>query len=206
MNFISETDFLSKLAAFGLEPDQEGRELRYRDGSATLGFDFTNLDVPMTEESLYESPGAGEHGVEGAMARVIFTLAEQLGKFPVYLFAADDEWGGGEERAPLAAAGRLSKEESAAFAGAVAGGHKMDVGVIGPGEGDKAALLVVPQTTLFQGVCHAVAEGGVFWATLSPDEEVSFNTRDQAVYDAARAALLAMGPLPFEVVWVEDFL
>ncbi|MBI4827598.1 MAG: hypothetical protein HY804_02100 [Nitrospinae bacterium] len=206
MRFIYEDDFRNKLAAFGMEPDGEGRELRYRDGSATLGFDFTNLAVPTADDSLYESSGAGERGVEQAMARVIFKLVEGLNRFPVYVFASDDEWGGGEELAPFVATGRLSKREAAAMAGVVEGKHRMDVGVIGPGEGETAAALIVPQTTLFQGTCHVVAEGGAYWVTFSPDEEVSFNTRGQAVYDAARAALLAMGPLPFEVVWVEDFL
>lgn len=201
MRFIDEKTFLDKMKSAGVVPCGTGGAICYEDIDKTLGFDFTNLTPPDTLTSMFEA--AADRSVEYAMAGVMFRILEGLGVFPLYLYAADNEWAG-EELDPLVRRGLITSEERELLEKITEEGHGMDVVVVEPGEAAAAVRLVAPQLTALGTTCFAVDEKGKTLTSFSQDDEVSFYTIDKGMHEKALAMARRLENVPFEVVTVED--
>lgn len=199
MRFLDEKTFLETLRRAGIVPCLEGRGLCYEDDESVLGFDFTNLSIPDTSVSPFEAQGAGERSVEYAMIGTMLRILDELGLFPLRLYAVDEEWAG-EDVASLAEKGLITAEEAAVLGRVMEEGRGMDVIVVEREEAADAVRLIAPQVTALGTVCAATDESGRALALFSQDDEVSFNTTDRGVYDKAVKMLSTLKNLPFEVI------
>jgi len=203
LKFIKEAAFYEIITAAGIGISAQTGALSYTDNDHVVGFDMTNLTVPDTAISPFEPRGEGDRSVEYAMVSALFKVIERLGRFPVYLFAADDEWAD-DEIDQLAARGFINKEETRVLAGLMAEGHGMDVAVVEKEGIADAVRLIAPQITTLSTTCHAMDGAGKFLATFSQDDEVSFDTTDPEIYAAAKETLTGVKNLPFEIIWGDE--
>jgi hypothetical protein len=205
MKFVKEKEFLDQISQLGIGKTPNDRSLRYLDENSVLGFDLTNLTIPDSSNSPYERVAEGDRSVEYAMVSTLFKLVETLGLFPVYLYAADNEWAD-ENLDQLVTQKHITADEASALRNVIDLDHGMDVVVIGQDEVKDAVRLITPQITTFSTECCAVDNKGRFLATFSHDDEVSFNTNDKAIYNASKEFIQKLKNLPFEIVQVEDYL
>jgi len=203
MKYIDEKSFLKIMKSVGIIPCREGANLCYEDVENVMGFDFTNLAEPDTSMSLMERQGVGDRSVEYAMVGAMLRILDELGLFPLYLYAADEEWAG-EEIGPLTRRGFITAEEGAILESVMDGGHGMDVIVVDRNEIASAARLVTPQLTVLGASCAAADENGRALTLFSQDDEVAFNTTDRDIYEKALEMVRKLKGLPFEVVFVEN--
>ncbi|VAX21746.1 hypothetical protein MNBD_NITROSPINAE04-2375 [hydrothermal vent metagenome] len=205
MKFISENEFLGLISRSGIGKTSDDRSLRYTDETGVLGFDFTNLAIPDMSKSPYEGVAEGDRSVEYAMVSTLFKLMEVLALFPVYLFASDNEWAD-EDLGRLVSQNYITADESSVLQNVIDQDRGMDVVVIGRDEVKEAVRLITPQITALSTECCAVDDKGRFLATFSQDDEVSFNTKDNALYNASKEFILKLKNLPFEIIQAEDYL
>ncbi len=203
MKFIKEEEFQEIITMTGIEVSAQTGALSYANSDHVVGFDMTNLTIPDTSISPFETQGEGDRSVEYAMVSSLFKVIERLGRFPVYLFAADDEWAD-DEIDQLASRGFINKEEAKALTELMAEGHGMDIAVVEKGEIADAVRLIVPQITALSTACYAMDGDGKFLASFSQDDEVSFDTTDPEIYAAAKNTLRSAKSLPFEIIWGDE--
>jgi len=205
MKFISEKKFLASIRRLGIDKTSDDRSLRYLDETSVLGFDFTNLAIPDLSSSPYETVAEGDRSVEYVMVSTLLKLVEALDLFPVYLWASDNEWAD-EDLDQLVSRKFITVDEAAILQNVIDQDHGMDVAVIGRDELKEAARLVTPQMTALSTECCATDNKGRFLATFSQDDEVSFNTKDNAIYNAAKEFIGKLKNLPFEIIQAEEHL
>jgi len=205
MKFISEKKFLGSISRSGIGKTSDDRSLRYLDETGVLGFDFTNLAIPDLSESPYEGVAEGDRSVEYVMVSTLFKLVQVLDLFPVYLYASDNEWAD-ENLARLVSQKYITADEASVLQNVIDQDHGMDVAVIGRDEIKEAVRLITPQITALSTECCAVDDKGRFLATFSQDDEVSFDTKDKALYNASKEFILKLKNLPFEIIQAEDYL
>lgn len=200
MRFIDERRFLEEMGSFGLDLSEDRRYLRFRNDETAMGFDFTNLSMPGSEDDVFDSANAREGGVEVVMARTALEMMRSAGLFPIYLFASDNEWLD-EDPAPLMRQGLITDGEAKILSDIVADGHGMDVIVIGQEELEVAVDIIAPQLCALGSTCFAVDAKGRAFTLFSQDDEVSFNTVDKNVFRMARGYIGGLSKLPFDVIW-----
>lgn len=200
MRFIDEQRFLEEMRSFGLDLSEDRRYLRFRNVDATMGFDFTNLSMPGSDDDVFDSLNAREGGVEAIMVRSAVDMMESARLFPIYLFASDNEWLD-EDPAPLLQQGLLTENEAKTLTAIVESGHAMDVIVLEPEELDIAVDIITPQLCALGSTCFAVDIKGRAYTLFSQDDEVSFNTLDKNIYRMARGYVSGLSKLPFDIIW-----
>ena len=178
MRFIDERRFLEEMSSFGLDLSEDKRYLRFRNDDAAMGFDFTNLAMPGSEDDVFDSANAREGGVEVVMARTALEMMRSAGLFPIYLFASDNEWLD-EDPEPLLKQGLITESEAKTLSEIVADGHGMDVIVIEQDELETAVDIITPQLCALGSTCFAVDAQGRAYTLFSQDDEVSFNAADK---------------------------
>ncbi len=200
MLFVDEEKYLGLMKEVGVVPCKEGRGLCYEDEESVLGFDFTNLTVPLTSPAAFESPAPGDRRVESSMVSTLLDLLDKLGEYPASMYLADDEWLA-EETGPLVKNGHMTKTEGLILSKLCEEDHGMDVIVVGPDEKAIAESIIIPQLTLFSTTCCITGPKGRVLAVISEDDEVSFNTNDPALFQLADAIMKELEPdLPFKLI------
>ncbi|MDH5638598.1 MAG: hypothetical protein OEZ04_08910 [Nitrospinota bacterium] len=204
MEVLEETAFVQSLGRHGIEALEDG-QLAYIDKERVLGFDFTNLSTGRMDAGAIEMAQPGDRRMETTMVRALFKIIEKLELFPVHLFSAEDEWLD-EDPIRMKEAGHMTEAEANALILVDKMGGKMAVLQMEQDELDQAVSIVTPQMTLFSNRCAATDESGKFLACFSEDDEVSFNTTDKNIYQAARKMALEMrSQVPFEIIFAEDY-
>ncbi|MDH5511423.1 MAG: hypothetical protein OEZ32_13870 [Nitrospinota bacterium] len=204
MEIIEETAFVQSLERHGIEAREDG-QLAYVDEVRVLGFDFTNLSAGRMDAGAIEMTQPGDRRVETAMVRALFQIIEKLELFPVHLFSAEDEWLD-EDPVQIKEAGHLTGAEARALVMVDKMGGKMAVLQMEQDELEDAVSIITPQMTLFSNRCAATDAEGRYLATFSEDDEVSFNTTDENIYQAARKMAMELRrQAPFEIIFAEDY-
>ncbi|VAX19178.1 hypothetical protein MNBD_NITROSPINAE02-608 [hydrothermal vent metagenome] len=204
MKFIEEKVFLEMMELAGIASCDDGRSLRYKVEDGAQGFDFTNLALPDKPMAPYEVIGGGDRSVEYAMVSTVFKIFEALKLFPLYLYTIDDEWAA-EELDPLVKKGLLTPEEGEILNLVADEDHNMDVVMIEREDLAVAVRLIAPQFTIFQTSCAVTDAKGRALILFSPDDEVSFNTKDKDIYEKASRMVKSLENLPFETIWADSY-
>ncbi|HJM82679.1 MAG TPA: hypothetical protein QF720_03675 [Nitrospinota bacterium] len=202
MRYLKESDLLEILPSLGIIVGKDGQKL-HMNSSRILGFDITNLQS-IKEDAYYEMIEAGDRNVEYVMVSTVVKLLDTLSLFPVYLYAIDNEWLD-EEIAPLLANNMLTKEEADVLTDIQQEGKGMDVIIIEHTSIQQMVRILVPQMTVFSKRCYLLDSMGRVLISFSADDEISFDTNDQKVYDKARESLLKLTNTPFNIIWAEDY-
>ena len=202
MRYLKESDLLEILPSLGIIVGKDGQKL-HMNSSRILGFDITNLQS-IKEDAYYEMIEAGDRNVEYVMVSTVVKLLDTLSLFPVYLYAIDNEWLD-EEIAPLLANNMLTKEEADVLTDIQQEGKGMDVIIIEHTSIQQMVRILVPQMTVFSKRCYLLDSMGRVLISFSADDEISFDTNDQKVYDKERESLLKLTNTPFNIIWAEDY-
>ncbi|MDH4184304.1 MAG: hypothetical protein OEV92_08790 [Nitrospinota bacterium] len=204
MKLINEKDFMAEMESAKIELLDDGQPA-YTGDEDVLGFDFSNLTPASDGAGLIEHMTSGSRATERAMVEALFNIVKKLGLFPVFLMAVDDEWADEEQKA-LLERGDLNETEVEAMEMILENDGNMKILMLEKDEMEEAVAIVTPQMTLLSNRVAAMDAQGRFLAYFSEDDEVSFNTTDPAIYQAARKLALEMrAEAPFEMIFAEDF-
>jgi hypothetical protein len=99
----------------------------------------------------------------------------------------------------------LTKEEADVLTDIQQEGKGMDVIIIEHTSIQQMVRILVPQMTVFSKRCYLLDSMGRVLISFSADDEISFDTNDQKVYDKARESLLKLTNTPFNIIWAEDY-
>jgi len=204
MEIIEEEEFLRSVLSRDMQKGEDG-QLAYIGEDKVLGFDFSNMNPGRMDAGAIEMAQPGDRRVETSMVRALFKIIEKLELFPIHLYSAEDEWLD-EDPIQLKEAGHLTEAEANALTMVEKLGGKMAILRLEQDELDDAVSVVTPQMTLFSNRCAATDENGKFLAYFSEDDEVSFNTIDESIYQAARKMALELRKDGnFEIIFAEDY-
>ncbi len=203
MKIIDEKKLLEQIEKQGIVPSAESRSLEFTDTGGVLGFDFTNLTAPTMGESVLEKM-ENHRGVEIEMIKTLFDLLEHVGTFPVVLSAYEDEWVD-REVDNLESNSKLTPAEKTILLEIDQAGGKGKALEFTAEEKEKAISLLLSQYTIFSNLCCVTSSDKSVLVIVSEDDEISFNTLDEALFHKADRFMREREKnLPFEIIRAGD--